>query len=216
MLVGWNLPLHGSPQFEVSVFWSVKHYFTIHCTPFPPTSLLLLHCYDSALIPLQTHWTNATLVELQAQIHHDTSSDLQYGCSLFKSQLLAKVHVVLPNCLPGRKCSQETPWEHNIVECFTVPGEDRRASVEYDLYVGLICRRLHLPFLNHPDLHSCYEQSEWNWSSLGFSVGAWPGSLQAAMTSCAGSAALPDLRMHSTLCLVPLSGGAGFFNHLLG
>lgn len=54
-----------------------------------------------------------------------------------------------------------------------------------------------------------------SWSSPSFSVGGWPGSLQAAMTSCAVSAAFSALGMHSILCLGPLSGDAGFFSHLL-
>lgn len=149
--------------------WTHKKLFYNSLHSFP--------CFDCALKHLQTHWPNAILVELQAQIHHDTSLDLQYGCVLFKFQFLGKVHTALSNCLPGRKYSQETTWEYNIVECFTVLGEDRRASVECDPYDGLICRWLHLRFLNHPDLYSCYEQPEWNWSSLSFSVRVWPRSL---------------------------------------
>lgn len=114
----------------------------------------------------------------------------------------------------GRKWHQETTWEHDTVECFTVLGGDRRASVECGLCVDLICRWLHLPFLNHPDyIPAMSNQNETG--ALSFSVGVWPGSLLAAVTSCAVSAALSALRMHSTLCLVLLSGDAGFFSHLL-
>lgn len=67
--------------------------------------------------------------------------------------------------------------------------------------VGLICRWLHSPFLNHPDLHSHYKQSEWNWSAFCFSVGVAPGSPQVAMTSCAVSAAL-TASTHSRLCIL--------------
>lgn len=141
MFVSWNVQLVGfccsnvksatAWQTEVSIFWSAKNYFAIRFTPFPPNSLLLLHCYDSTWKHLQTHWTDAVLVELQAQFHHGFSLDLQYSCSLFK--FLDKVHTVLQNWLPGRKCIQETRWEHNIVKCFTALGEDTRASVECDL-----------------------------------------------------------------------------------
>lgn len=177
-------------------------------------------CFGCALKHLQTHWPNVILVELQAQIHHDSPLDLQHGRVLFKFHFLGKVHTfVLPNCLPGRKCSQET-WEQNIVECFT-HSTLWRARVECDLYVYISISMspdmqvTPFTFLDPPWLYSCYEQSEWNWSSLSFSVGVWPGSLQATMTSCAVSAALSALRMHSTLCLVLLSGDAGVFSHLL-
>lgn len=119
------------PLIEASIFWSEKNYSAIHSTLFPPNSFLLLHCYDSTLKHLQTHWTNAILVELQAQFYHGFSLDLQYSCSLFK--FLDKIHTILQNWLPGRKRSQETRWEHNIVECFTALSEDKRASVECDL-----------------------------------------------------------------------------------
>lgn len=166
-------------------------------------SLHSFPCFDCALKHLQTHWPSVILGELQAQIHQDTSLDLQYDCVLFKLQFLGQVHTVLPNCLPGRKCSQETPWEHDIVECFTVLGEDRRASVECDLCVGLICRWLHLPFWNHPDLHSCYEQSEW---AGALSASQWePGqdlfSQQWLHVLCQQLFLLRGCIPHSALCL---------------
>ena len=55
------------------------------------------------------------LVELQAQFHHGFSLDLQYTCYLFR--FLDRVHTVLQNWLPSRKCSQEAQREYSIVRC---------------------------------------------------------------------------------------------------
>lgn len=133
------------------------------------------------------------------------------SCSLFKFP--DNVHTVLQNRLPGRKHSQETRWEHNIVKCFTVLGEDKRASVACDLLCWSDMQVTPFTFLEPP------------WFTFPLqAVGMKLECFLLLSGSCARISSGGDDLMccvsssycfhaFQTLHLVRLSGDVGFFSH---